>query len=109
MPAPKTQPICEPDSEIRAAIANAHFPSLAAALVHLTGDPALIRSGMKPVYEFFGDGQGGLTPEQKYQIADVAVSALAALRDERANAPAPLAPAIIREIMNFVAGAEIPE
>ncbi len=76
-----TIPIRENDSAMQAAIASAHYPSLAAALVHLTGDASLIRGGIKPVYEFFGDGQGGLSDPQKSEIAAAAMTTLGALRD----------------------------
>ena len=58
------QPITENDDAIKAAIEEAHLPSLIAALVHVTGDASLVSGDIKPVYDFFGDGQGGLTPEQ---------------------------------------------
>ncbi len=102
-------PIREDDAAIRKAIGDGHFPSLAAALVHITGDTSLIRGDIKPVYDFFGDGQGGLSDAQKARVADAVVAALGALRDGRAVLPPPPSPAVIRETMNFLAGAEIPE
>jgi 4-hydroxyacetophenone monooxygenase len=105
---PATLPISRSDEEIRAAIADAHLPSLAGAVARLTGDTGVLRSG-PPVYDFFGDGQGGFPAERKAQIGEAALAALATLRDrgEDAFAMAPHAP--IREILNFVAGADIPE
>ena len=55
------QPITETDAAIKAAIDEAHLPSLIAALVHVTSDAGLVTGDIKPVYDFFGDGQGGLT------------------------------------------------
>ena len=52
-------------SEIEGALKDAHIPSLMMALVHLTGDAAFLTDDMKPVYDFFGDGQGGLPAAQK--------------------------------------------
>jgi 4-hydroxyacetophenone monooxygenase len=101
-------PIREPDEEIRAAIADAHFPSLAGAVAHLTGDAAVLQTG-RPAYDFFGDGQGGLSPERKSQIAEAAVAALTALRDKGANAFASAPRISVHEIMKFVGGAEIPD
>ena len=104
-----TIPIRENNSAIQAAIASAHYPSLAAALVHLTGDASLIRGGVKPVYEFFGDGQGGLSDQQKSEIAAAAMKTLGALRDGHLARTARPSLSTIRETMNFVAGAEIPD
>ncbi len=106
---PKTLPIHDDDLAIRAAIADAHYPSLAAALVHITGDLGLIHGGIAPVYEFFGDGQGGLSEAQKSQIANLAVTTLGALRDHRLEFPDSPSQLTVRETMNFVAGTQIPE
>ena len=64
----KTKPITESDAAIARAIADAHLPSLIAAAAHLSGDAAILRMGATPVYDFFGDGQGGFTPEQTGKI-----------------------------------------
>src|SRR5258707_30789 len=80
MPTPVTLPIRETDEQIRAAIGDAHFPSLAAAIVHLTGDTRLIRES-RPFYDFFGEGQGGFSPERKARAGGAAIAALTALRD----------------------------
>ena len=79
------EPIHEDDLAIRAAIVDAHFPSLAGALAHLTGDLGVLRGG-RPVYDFFGDGQGGFTAERKAQITDAVVSTVAAIRDKGIDA-----------------------
>jgi 4-hydroxyacetophenone monooxygenase len=103
-----TLSICESDEAIRSAIADAHFPSLAGAIAHLTGETSVLCSG-RPIYDFFGDGQGGFSPERKAQIAETTLSTLAKLRDRGGDAfaTAPRLPA--QEIMSFVAGADIPE
>src|SRR5512135_839694 len=100
-------PITENDAAIAAAIEQAHLPSLIAALVHITGDESLVTGDIKPVYDFFGDGQGGLTPEQMASTKVKALAALKALRDGKAKV-APLSSDTVHKIMGFVAGAEIP-
>ncbi len=102
------EPITSTDAEIRAAIEDAHLPSLAASLVHLTGDPSIVTGDIKPVYDFFGDGQGGLNDEQRARVKRLAFEALKSYRDSGQLAPIP-APQTVRAMMNFVAGAEIPE
>jgi len=100
--------IREDDAAIRAALADAHFPSLAGAVAHLTGDTGILSEG-RPVYDFFGDGQGGFAPGRKAQIAEAAAGVLRTLRDRGADAFATASHASIHEIMNFVAGAEVPD
>src|SRR5580693_7842338 len=102
-------PITEDDTTIRNALNEAHLPSLIAALVHVTGDPSLIRGDIKPVYDFFGDGQGALTPEQQERVKTQALAALKAYGARGSKIPAPPSNDVIRELMDFVAGAKIPE
>jgi len=89
------------------ALKDAHIPSLMMALVHLTGDASHLDADMKPVYDFFGDGQGGLTPEKQQWVRNAVKRALVAL--EGRNLPPPPDRATIRRMMDFIAGAEIPE
>jgi 4-hydroxyacetophenone monooxygenase len=97
-----------PDSEIIAALAESHLPSLMAALVHLTGDRSHLRPEWKPTYDFFGDGQGGLPQAARDEVF---AKALPAIRAHLAGAALPDQPneTDLRPIMDFVAGAEIPE
>jgi 4-hydroxyacetophenone monooxygenase len=103
------QPITESDAKIKAAIDEAHLPSLIAALVHVTGDASLVQGDIKPIYDFFGDGQGGLTPEQIASTKSRALEALKKYRDSGSKLPRQPARDTVRKMMNFVAGAEIPE
>ncbi len=103
-----TAPITDSDDVIANAIEQAHLPSLIAALVHVTGDASLVTGEIKPVYDFFGDGQGGLTDDQRAGTKARALSALKALRDGSTLPPQPSRDTV-RKMMNFVAGAEIPE
>lgn len=105
---PSTLPIQTDDAKIRAALSDAHLPSLIAALVHITGDETLVRGDIRPVYDFFGDGQGGLTEAQKARVFDAAVTAIGGLRDGAGRPPQP-SRASIRRMMNFVAGGDIPD
>ncbi|MGD0144353.1 MAG: NAD(P)/FAD-dependent oxidoreductase [Rhizomicrobium sp.] len=102
-------PIKEDDAAIAKAIEEAHLPSLMAALVHVTGDAGPIRGDIKPVYDFFGDGQGSLTPEQRERVKADALAALKAFAAKGSKLPPQPSGGVIRELMDFVAGAKIPE
>ena len=96
-------------TELEAALADAHLPSLAAATVHLTGDASFITRANWPVYDFFGDSKlGGYSPETQAKIRE---AARAALQAHLAGAPLPASPSAetVRRMMDFVAGADIPE
>src|SRR5579862_3919343 len=90
------------------ALKDAHIPSLMMALVHLTGSAAHLTDDMKPVYDFFCDGQGGFSAEKQQAIRDMAKAAMLA---HMAGKPLPPPPdfATIRRMMDFIAGAQIPE
>jgi 4-hydroxyacetophenone monooxygenase len=97
------------DVTLDQAIAEAHLPTLAAALVHLTGDASLIEKDNWPTYQPFDDARGGGWPED----VQAAVRARAKAAIEAHLAGKPLAPspdqATVRRMMDFIAGAEIPE
>src|SRR5690349_17518393 len=93
-------PISDSDETIRAALESAHLPSLIAALVHLTGDVNLVKGEIKPVYDFFGDGQGGLTDQQRASTKERALAAIKAYRDRDHKLPRQPSFDDVRAIMN---------
>jgi 4-hydroxyacetophenone monooxygenase len=103
-----TAKVSDKSAEIDRALKDAHIPSLMMALVHLTGDASHLTPDMKPVYDFFGDGQGGLNPEKQQWVRDATKAALLAL-DPGKKLPPPPDAATMRRMMDFIAGADIPE
>jgi 4-hydroxyacetophenone monooxygenase len=102
-------PLTDDDTAIAQALESAHLPSLIAALVHVTGDAGPVTGAFRPIYDFFGDGQGGLTEEQRVKVKADALAALKAYRDRGCTLPAQPSRDVARAMMNFVAGADIPE
>ena len=92
------------------ALADAHLPTLLMSLVHITGDAGLLSDDIKPVYDFFADGRfGGLAPEKQAELRALAKDAITAyLAGDGKLPPAPAA-ATLRRMMDFIAGAEVPE
>ncbi len=103
------EPITEGDARIAAALEEAHLPTLLAALVHLTGDSSELRGRPPLTFDFFGDGQGGIAPDEQARLRAAALETLAAYRDGGCRAPDAIASDTVREIMDFVAGQPIPE
>jgi hypothetical protein len=56
------------DDTIRAALAEAHVPSLMLALVHLTGDLDILRGEIRPQMAFLGDANAGISEVQQAQV-----------------------------------------
>jgi 4-hydroxyacetophenone monooxygenase len=99
----------EPNVSLDEALAAAHLPALAAALVHLTGDESLVGKDRWPVYDFFGDSKlGSYSPERQAEIRE---KARAAIEAHLAGQPLPAPPTedVVRRMMDFIAGTDIPE
>ncbi len=103
------EPITADDEAIRAALEEAHIPSLMVALVHLTGDANHLRGDIKPQATFLGDPQGGITPEQQVWVRDLALGALRAYRDGGGQLPPPPSAEVVREMLDFTVGQEVSE
>ncbi|MCB1644540.1 MAG: NAD(P)/FAD-dependent oxidoreductase [Pseudomonadales bacterium] len=97
------------DEEIAAALQEADIPSLMTALVHITGDPGIIRGSIRPDAGFFGAPQGGIPEDQQQQIREQALQVLIAWRDGDGKLPPKPAGNVIREMMNFIVGEDLPD
>ncbi|HEX3917712.1 MAG TPA: NAD(P)/FAD-dependent oxidoreductase [Caulobacteraceae bacterium] len=91
------------------ALAEAHLPVLVAALVHMTSDASLVSRANWPAYDPFGEARTGGFPEAVQ--ADIRQRAKAALEAHASGVPMPPPPseATVRQMMDFVAGTEIPD
>ena len=91
------------------ALAVAHLPALVAAMVHITGDTSWLKDEWRPAYQPLTRGETGLGPEIDDQIRAACRAQLVEfLAGDRNLPPAPSA-ATVRRMMDFVAGAPIPE
>ncbi|HEY3797395.1 MAG TPA: NAD(P)/FAD-dependent oxidoreductase [Caulobacteraceae bacterium] len=97
------------DVTLDEALADAHLPTLVACLVHLTGDASLVARDQWPAYDPFGEARTGGWPDARQ--AEVRSRAKAALEAYGRGElkPKPLSESVIRQMMDFIAGAEIPE
>lgn len=103
------EPIIEDDAEIEAALQEANIPALMTVLVHLTGDPGILRSDIRPDNGVFGDPQGGIPEDQQAQIRQMALEALKDYRDRGCSLPPVPDEQTIREMMNFLVGEPLPD
>lgn len=93
--------------DLDAALAEAHIPTLMLSLVHLTGDAGHLRPEWRPVYDFWGDGQGNIADDVQAEIRAKAKAAILAHRAGSSLHTPSLAD--VRRMMDFIAGADIPE
>jgi 4-hydroxyacetophenone monooxygenase len=97
------------DAAIAAAIGDGHLPSLMAAAAQIAGSLALIDAFKAPLYDFFGDGQGGYDETTRARISAEIHAILCAYRDRGCTMGPALSASELHRLMSFVAGAEIPD
>lgn len=102
-------PIVESDDFIRDALQAASGPALLAAVVHLTGDAALLDGPVVPKPAGVADVQGGLTDREQQFVRERALRALVRFRDEGCVPPPPLPDAVVRRLLSFVVGQPVPD
>jgi 4-hydroxyacetophenone monooxygenase len=97
------------DAALDAALPEAHLPALLASLIHLTGDDSLLRPDTRPSYVLMADNKlGGYSDAVQDEIRS---RARAAIKAHLAGAPMPqhLSNGTVRRMMDWVAGADIPD
>lgn len=100
-------PITDDDSTIEDALREAYVPLLMVTLVHLTGDPSILRGAVRPnaaFSTFLGEPQGGISEADQARIRALALDALRAYRDGGGRLPPPPSDDTVHEMMQFVIG-----
>lgn len=102
--------MADTDLELDEALEAAHLPALVLAMVHMTGDAGWLRPEWTPVYNPLSPpGDTGLTEDAKTEIRARAKAAIKAyIAAGSLKMPSPDTPTL-RRMMDFVAGAPIPE
>jgi hypothetical protein len=59
------RPFTDDDAAIASALEEVSVPALLCSMVHITGDPSWIRSGLRPHAAMLNDYQGSMTDEEK--------------------------------------------
>jgi len=91
------------------ALQAAHLPSLVVCKVRLTGDPSWLRPQRKPTYTPLSRGDAGLPAEEEAKIREAVKPVIEAWLAGDQKMPPPPPAEVVRKMMDFVAGAEIPE
>jgi 4-hydroxyacetophenone monooxygenase len=101
-------PFTDSDAAIAARLEDVSVPSLLCSLVHMTGDPAWIRSELRPRVLSPIDLQCGMSASEVAEARRRALPAIAAYRDAGCRPQLP-SREIVREMMAFMAGHAVPE
>src|SRR5690349_8724673 len=69
-------PFTDDDATIAAALEAVSIPTLMLSLVHMTGDPELIRGRIKPQGIFLNEYQGYMSEEDKAEVRKIALDVI---------------------------------
>ena len=72
------------------------------SLVHMSGDPSLIRGDLKPAGLFLNEVQGYMSEEDKAAARKIALEVIASYRDRGCPEPEPIGPELLQEMMQWL-------
>jgi 4-hydroxyacetophenone monooxygenase len=102
------EPITDDDGAIAAALEDVSIPTLMCSMVHMTGDPSIIRGRLRPQGLFLNEVQGFMSEEDKAEVRKLALDVIRDYRD-RGSIPAdPPSPELLGEMMRFLVCADVP-
>ena len=101
--------ITDDDRTIAAALEDVSVPTLMMSLVHMTGDPAILRGAIRPAGIYLNEVQGFMSPEDQAAVRARAVEIIAAFRDGGCVLPSPPSSDVVHEMMNVLVAGEVPD
>ena len=85
------------------------IPTLMLTLVHMTGDPTLIRGALKPAGLFLNEVQGYLSERDKAAARAIALEVIAGYRDRGCPEPDPISGDLLKEMMEWLVCEPVPD
>jgi 4-hydroxyacetophenone monooxygenase len=102
------QPFTTSDEDIATALLDVSIPTLMLSLVHMSGDPELIRGELKPAGLFLNEVQGYMSEEDKAAVRKLALEVIADYRDRGCPEPEPIGPELLQEMMQWLVCEPVP-
>ncbi len=105
------EPFTDSDEEIVAALADVSVPALLLSCVHMTDDEAVRRSilegPLRPAGIFLNEVQGFMSEDDKAAARALALDVIRNYRDRGCPEPAPVEPALLHRMMNWIVAGEV--
>ena len=105
------EPFTNSDAEIAAACEDVSIPALLLSCVHMTEDEAVRRAildgPLRPAGLFLNEVQGFMSEQDKAAARALAVGIIGDYRDRGCPEPAPIEPALLKEMMDWIAAADV--
>ncbi len=102
------EPFDTSDEDIADALMDVSIPTLMLSLVHMSGDPELIRGRLRPAGLFLNEVQGYMSEEDKAEVRAMAVGIIADYRDRGCPEPDPIPAELLHEMMTWLVCEEVP-
>jgi 4-hydroxyacetophenone monooxygenase len=103
------EPFTTSDEDIAAALEDVSIPTLLLSLVHMSGNPDLIRGRLRPAGLFLNEVQGYMTEEDKAEARVLALEVIRDYRDRGCPEPEPVSAALLHEMMAWLVCEEVPD
>lgn len=97
------------DADIAAALADVSVPTLLLSCVHITGDARILDGPLKPQGLFLNEVQGFMSEEDKAKARDFALGVIRDWRDRGCPEPAPIGPALLKRMMDWLVCESVPD
>jgi len=102
------EPFDTSDGEIAEALGDLSIPTLMLSLVHMSGDPDLIRGRLKPAGLFLNEVQGYMAEDDKAEVRSLAVEVIGRYRDAGCPEPEPVSSELLHEMMTWLVCEDVP-
>ena len=102
------EPFDTSDEQIADALLDVSIPTLMLSLVHMSGDPELIRGRLKPAGLFLNEVQGYMTEEDKAEVRTIALDVIRDYRDRGCPEPEPISAELLHEMMAWLVCEDVP-
>jgi 4-hydroxyacetophenone monooxygenase len=103
------QPFTTSDAEIADALLDVSIPTLMLTLVHMSGDPSLIRGALRPAGLFLNEVQGYMSDDDKAAARTLALRVIADYRDRGCPDPEPVDGELLKEMMEWLVCEPVPD
>nr|WP_155910618.1 MULTISPECIES: NAD(P)/FAD-dependent oxidoreductase [unclassified Mycolicibacterium] len=85
------------------------IPTLMLSLVHMSGDPELIRGALRPAGLFLNEVQGYMSEDDKAAVRTLALKVIADYRDRGCPEPEPIGGELLKEMMEWLVCEPVPD
>jgi hypothetical protein len=102
------QPFTTSDEEIAKALLDVSIPTLMMSLVHMSGDPSLIRGDLRPSGLFLNEVQGFMSEADKASARKIALEVISDYRDRGCPELEPIGADLLREMMEWLVCEPVP-